>query len=259
MQMDLAGRVAVVTGGESGIGAACAEALAAVGCDIAIIYHTDAAQAGGVRDKIVALGRRATIVACDVGNEAAVETAFDAIEKALGLPAILVNSAGINMRGVPVVDMDLDQWDRMIRTDLTGAFLTSRRIARGLRAAKQGGRIVNISSIHGTAVRAGGADYCAAKAGLENLPRTMAIVVAELGITVNAIAPGMILTPMNDRAQTDAAYRASLEHFIPAGRAGRAEEVGQMAVYLCSDAAAYVTDTVMTIDGGLSLEAALGA
>jgi glucose 1-dehydrogenase len=252
----LEGRVALVTGGESGIGAACAVALARAGATVAIGYFVDQAAANDVR---AMAGSKAIIVQADVGDEAGVAAAFDTVSATVGVPELLVNSAGINMRNVMVADMELAQWSQMLRTDLTGAFLTSRALVRGLRTAKRSGRIVNISSIHGQAVRAGGADYCAAKAGLENLTRTMAIECAPIGITVNAIAPGMILTPMNHRAEEDAAYRASLERNIPAGRAGRPDEVADMAVYLCSDAAAYVTGAVLTIDGGLSLEAGLGA
>ncbi|NIJ07780.1 glucose 1-dehydrogenase [Sphingomonas vulcanisoli] len=255
----LDGRVALVTGGESGIGAASAVALAQAGASVSILYFRDKGLADGVAAQVTAAGAKATTVQADLGDEAQVAAAFAAVTQALGTPDLLVNSAGLNMSGTNVTDMELAQWDRLIRTDLTGAFLTSRALARGLRDAKKPGRIINISSIHGQAVRAGGADYCSAKAGLENLTRTMAIEVAPMGITVNAIAPGMILTPMNVRAETDAGYRASLEHNIPIGRAGRADEVGAMVVYLCSDAAAYVTGAVLTIDGGLSLEAALGA
>ncbi|RYY26904.1 MAG: SDR family oxidoreductase [Sphingomonadales bacterium] len=251
--------IALITGGESGIGAACAVALAKADSAVAILYWKDRDAAEGVRAAAEAAGARAITLQGDVGDEASVTTAFAAVTAALGVPTILINSAGLNMRGVAVADMELAQWDMMIRTDLTGAFLTSRALVRGLRGTGQAGRIVNISSIHGQAVRAGGADYCSAKAGLENLTRTMAIECASMGITVNAIAPGMILTPMNQRAQTDAAYRASLERNIPAGRAGQPEEVGAMAVYLCSPDAAYVTGVVLPIDGGLSLEAGLGA
>ena len=255
----LDGKVALVTGGESGIGAACAVALGAAGASVGILYYADANAAGAVRDQVTAAGGKATIVQGDVGDEAKVEAAFDAVAQAFGTPELLVNSAGLNMSGVPVADMALAQWERLLRTDLTGSFLTSRKLVRGLRDAKKPGRIVNISSVHGVAVRAGGADYCSAKAGLDNLTRTMAVECAPLGITVNAIAPGMILTPMNKQAEVDPAYRSSLEKFIPAGRAGKPEEVAAMAVYLCSDAAAYVTGAILTIDGGLTLEQALGA
>jgi NAD(P)-dependent dehydrogenase (short-subunit alcohol dehydrogenase family) len=255
----LDGRIALVTGGESGIGAACAEALGEAGADVAVLYFKDSDAAGAVRDKVIGHGRSAIIVQADVGDEKAVERAFAATRDQLGLPDLLVNSAGLNMSGVAVADMELAQWDRLIRTDLTGAFLTSRALVRGLRDAKKPGRIVNISSIHSRAVRAGGADYCSAKAGLDNLTRTMAVECGPLKIRVNAIAPGMILTPMNRRAESDPAYLAEAEKHIPWGRAGRPEEVADLAVYLCSDKSDYITGAVIVVDGGLTLEQALGA
>lgn len=255
----LEGRVALVTGGESGIGAACAAAMAAAGADVAILYHQDEAAAQAVCETVRGAGRRAAALQADVGHEDQVDRVFAGARERIGLVDLLVNSAGVNMRGVPVVDMDLGQWRQTIDTDLTGAFLTSRAFVRGLRDAGRPGRIVNISSIHATAVREGGADYCAAKAGLDNLTRTMAIECAPLGIGVNAIAPGMILTPMNAQAERDPFYRAEAERHIPWRRAGRPEEVADLAVYLCSERAQYITGTVVTIDGGLVLEQALGA
>jgi glucose 1-dehydrogenase len=255
----LDGRIALVTGGESGIGAACARALGDAGAAVAVLYYVDAEAAGAVRDTIVAGGGKAIIVQADVGDEALVAQAFAAANAELGVPDLLVNSAGLNMSNVPVWDMELKQWDRLIRTDLTGAFLTSRALVRGLRDAKKPGRIVNISSIHSTAVRYGGADYCSAKAGLDNLTRTMAVECGPMKIGVNAIAPGMILTPMNKQAQADPRLLAEAEAHIPWGRAGKAEEVANLAVYLCSEKADYITGSIITIDGGLTLEEALGA
>jgi glucose 1-dehydrogenase len=159
----LNGRVAVVTGGESGIGAACAIALAAAGADVAITYFHDRAGADAVVYKIVNLGRRALAVENDVRVEKAVEELFDRVKTDLGLPDILVNSAGINMAGVEIADMTTDQWNNMLQTDLTGTFFTCRRFVRDLKEAGKGGTIVNITSIHADVMRAGGADYMAAK------------------------------------------------------------------------------------------------
>lgn len=255
----LDGRIALVTGGESGIGAASARALAAEGAAVAVTYYADADAADAVRDAIRATGGRAMAVHADVGDEALVEQTFAAVTAELGLPDILINSAGLNMSGVTVADMDLAQWERLIRTDLTGAFLTSRAFVRGLREARRPGRIVNISSIHSTAVRYGGADYCAAKAGLDSLTRTMAVECGPMRIGVNAIAPGMILTPMNRGAEIHPQILAEAREHIPWGRAGEADEVAALAVYLCSDKADYITGAILTIDGGLTLEQALGA
>jgi glucose 1-dehydrogenase len=251
--------VALVTGAESGIGAACAAQLAAQGLDVAVLFFKDQAAADATAATVTAAGRRAITVQADVSDEIAVEAAFDRVKADLGLPTVLVNSAGLNQSGVVVADMTTAQWQRLLDSDLTGPFLTSRRFVQDLRAVKSPGKIINISSIHASDVRAGAADYCAAKGGLKNLTETMALECASLGITVNAIAPGMILTPMNSRALTDASYRKSLEADVPLGRAGRPEEVAKLAAYLASAAADYITGATLTIDGGLSLLLAEGA
>ncbi len=246
-------RIVIVTGAESGIGAACAMALAAGGDRVVLFYHNDP---GTTSADILAQGGDAIEVRCAVDDVASVDAAFATVEQKLGPAKALVHSAGINMAGVMVRDMPVETWTRMIATDLTGAFLVSRRF---LQACPGPGAIVHLSSIHAEAVRAGGADYCSAKGGLTNLVRTLAIEEAPRGIRVNAVAPGMILTPMNDRAVHDAGYRASLEANIPLGRAGRPEEVAGLVQWLASDAAAYVTGATFTIDGGLSLLQGLGA
>lgn len=250
MAWSCTGRIALVTGGNSGIGAACVTALVAVGAKVATLHHSDSAASDTPDGVVKVLG--------DVGAETDVERVFDELSRQLGSPDILVNAAGIDMTGVRVADMDLSSWERMLATDLTGSFLTSRRFVRDLRAARRPGSIVNITSIHAAAVRTGGADYAAAKAGQTNLTRTMALECAP-DITVNAIAPGMILTPMNKEAVEDRAVREARERNIPAGRAGTAEEVAAVAIFLVSSAARYITGTTITIDGGLSLVMAQGA
>lgn len=252
-------RIAFVTGGESGIGAACAAAMAEAGAAVAILYHADEAAAARSCDAVRACGRRACAVKADVRRERDVEHAFDVCAGALGAPDILVNSAGVNMARVRVADMSAAAWRARIDTDLTGCFFTARRFIRDLRAAKRGGALINITSIHAAVMRAGGAAYDAAKGGQKNLTETLALETAELGVTVNAIAPGMILTAMNERALEDEAYRRALERNIPLKRAGRPEEVAAMAVFLASPEAAYVTGATITIDGGLSLALGQGA
>lgn len=259
MSQILKKRIAIITGGDSGIGAASSRALAEAGADVAILYHKDQDGAQEVAGRVEAKGGKATILQCDVTDETAVEAAFDHTNETLGRPDILVNSAGMNMQGVEVIDMDTEQWETMIRTDLTGSFFTSRRFARDLKKAGGPGAIINITSIHSTAMRAGGADYCAAKGAQRNLTKTMALELARDKITVNAIAPGMILTPMNEKAMENEDYREKLEKNIPLGRAADPEEIAQMVVYLASPAGRYMTGSSVTIDGGLSLLLGQGA
>lgn len=252
-------RVALVTGGDSGIGAACAKALAQAGADVAITYLDDRESAEATAAAIRDAGRNAIALQSDVREEVAVEACFDQVSASLGVPDILINSAGLNMSGVEVADMTLEKWHDMMRTDLTGTFLTCRRFVRDRRRAKAGGSIINITSIHADVMRAGGADYMAAKGGQKNFTETLALEVASDGITVNAIAPGMILTPMNQSAKDHWIVRKVKTEFIPLKRAGRPEEVAAAAVFLASPAGAYCTASTLTIDGGLSKMLALGA
>ena len=250
--------IAIVTGGESGIGAACARALGKAGARVVITYFKDKAAADRV---CAAIGdtTRAIAVQADVGNEDSVAGLFSACAQAFGTPDLLVNSAGLNMTGVLLVDMELAQFDRVIRSDLYGPFLTCRALVRGLEGRDASGRIVNISSIHEKAPRAGGVDYDAAKGGLSQLTATLALELAPKRIAVNGVAPGMILTPMNERAVHDAAYRKTLEAAIPWGRAGTPHDVARLVLFLLSPDAEYITGTTVTIDGALSLTVAQGA
>ena len=250
--------VALVTGGESGIGAASAARLAAAGADVVITYFQDRAGADATVAAIEKAGKRGLAVQCDVGDEAAVEALFEAGEKAFGTIDWLVNSAGVNMSGIPIAEMKLSTWQRTINSDLTGPFLTCRRFVRGLGDAGKG-RIVNISSIHESAPRPGGVDYDSAKGGLAQLTATLALELAPRGIAVNGVAPGMILTPMNQSAMDDPAELKRKAAAIPWRRAGTSEEVADLVAYLLSPAADYITGTTVTIDGALSLTIAQGA
>ena len=252
-------RAIVITGGESGIGAACAEAFGTALNNVAILYHSDIDAAHANVVSILKRGGHAVAIQCKVDDETSVEAAFQRVEDAFGAADVLVNSAGINMSGLKVRDMPVETWQRLINTDLTGAFLMSRRFLKSRGENRGPAVIIHISSIHAEVVRAGGADYCSAKAGLNNLVRTLAVEEAANGVRVNAIEPGMILTPMNEKALMDDAYRSSLERNIPMKRAGRPEEVAALAVWLASDVATYITGATIVIDGGLSLLLGVGA
>ena len=252
-------RVALVTGGDSGIGASCVAAFANDGVDVAATYLNDFENCEKTCAEAREKGVKAIAIRSDVRDENAVEACFDKVCAELGMPQILINSAGLNMHQTEVAEMDLETWDNLIRTDLTGSFLTCRRFVRDLRAKRSCGTIINITSIHAKVMRGGGADYDAAKGGQLNLTKTLALEVARDGITVNAIAPGMILTPMNEEAVESLAVRKAKTKNIPLMRAGEPREVAAVAVFLASDAARYITGSTVTIDGGLSLLLGQGA
>jgi len=254
---------AIVTGGESGIGKACALAIGRAGTPVALTYFKDAAAAQGVVAEIEQAGGKALAHQADVGDEAQVEALFDAAEQAFGPVRQLVNSAGLNMSGTPIDKMELGWFDKVLHADLYGPFLTCRRLVRGLDkaggASDLGGRIVNISSIHEFAPRPGGVEYDSAKGGLAQLTRTLALELAPRRIAVNGVAPGMILTPMNQSALDNPDELKRKEAAIPWGRAGTSDEVADLVLYLLSPTADYITGTTVVIDGALSLTVAQNA
>ncbi|MDE0880688.1 MAG: SDR family oxidoreductase [Sphingomonas bacterium] len=255
----LTGRIALVTGGDSGIGAACAKALAAAGADVAVTYLHDDKGAQETADAVKAMGRRGIALRSDARDEVATEECFDRVEQEIGTVDILVTSAGINTYGIEVEELTLDKWDDMLKTDLTGTFLATRSCVRRLREKKLKGSIIAISSVHAEVVRSGSAVYAAAKAGVKHYIETLGVEMGPHGITVNAIAPGMILTPMNEAAEKHWIVRKVKSEFIPMRRPGQPEEVANVAVFLASPAGNYITASTVTIDGGLSKMLALGA
>lgn len=252
MELRLDEKVALVTGSDSGIGQGIARLYAASGADVVVHYYTDLDGAERTASAVREVGQRAVVVQADLGSEQDVGRIFATIDDAFGRIDILVNCAGQGGGGL-VHELDPEMWDRVLRTNLYGPFFCSRLAAGRMIEHGRGGRIINISSVHEEACMPGGAPYCVSKAGLRNLTRTQAIELAEHGITVNDIAPGMILTPMNQEARDDAEVRHWAEAQIPLQRAGVPNDVAHMALFLASDAGSYCTGSTFFVDGGWML------
>jgi glucose 1-dehydrogenase len=259
MQVKLAGEVAIVTGSDSGIGQATAIELARAGADVCVTYHSDDEGGRETAAAVEATGRRAILLQVDVRTESDIERMFDETADQLGAPAILVNNAGINADGTHVADLESDAWDNVLRTNLYGPFYACRRFIRERRSVGGGGRIINITSVHEEIPMAGAGAYDATKGGLRMLTRTLALELAPDRITVNNVAPGMILTPMNQEALDDPVKREEQTSNIPWKRGGRPEEVAKLVVYLAGVDADYITGSSFFIDGGLRMMQGQGA
>lgn len=249
MSVPLDSKVALVTGGSRGIGRAIALELARAGADVAVNYVKNADAAAQVVAEIEALGRRSLAVQADVGDAAEAAALVKATLNAFGRLDILVNNAGI-VRDTLLVRMQDADWDDVLRVNLKGAFNVSKAAVRTM-MRQRSGRIINISSVSGLMGQAGQTNYAAAKAGLIGLTKSMVREFGSRGITVNVIAPGFIPTDIN--ASLDDGLLDQLLRLIPLGRFGAADEVAHAVVFLASDAAAYITGTVLPIDGGLSM------
>ncbi len=236
---------ALVTGASRGIGAAIASALADDGWTVGVNYRVDAGGAQRVVRSIIERGGRAVPLEADVSEPNAVERAFVTLEREHGPVLVLVNNAGTGTAGL-LVDSSLDDWQRVLATNLTASFITMRRALLPMIRARFG-RVINIVSAAGARAIAGQASYAASKAGIEGLTRTAAVEVARRGVTVNAVAPGWIDTELARDAR-----RMNVKT-IPARRMGTPEEVAHCVRFLASPGAAYVTGTTMFVDGGASV------
>jgi glucose 1-dehydrogenase len=254
-------KVAVITGSDSGIGQATAVAFAREGADVVINFHTDAVGADRTWSAVEAAGRRGLVVQADVGNKDDVDRLFSLAIEEFGKLDILMNNASVDASGTYVADLDIDDFAAALRTNLFGPVMCSGHFIRHRTSLGNGGggRIINVTSVHEELPRAGAADYNCSKGALRNLTRTMALELAEQGITVNNIAPGMVLTPFNQQAIDDPEVREQQTAGIPMKRAAEPHEIAGLAVFLASSDADYVTGASYVMDGGLMQNQGQGA
>ena len=245
--MSLAGRHAVVTGGASGIGRAICLRLARDGADVAIL-DIDAPGAEAVAAAVRALGRRAVAIPTDVADAAGVGAAVERIHATLGPAHVLVNDAGI-AHFVPLLEMTEAEWDRMLAVHLKGTFLCTRAFLPDMIDARWG-RIVNVASVGGLRGAAHLAHYAAAKAGMIGFTKAVALEAGPAGVTVNALAPGLVDTPLLARSGVPEAILRSAREQAPVRRLGTPEDIAAACAYLVSDEASFVTGQVLSPNGG---------
>ena len=243
MQIDLSGKVALVTGSTRGIGRAIAETLAGAGALVAVVGR-DLARAEAAAAEV---GHGARGFACDVSDTAQVTALVAAVEAAFGTLDILVNNAGLTKDNV-VMRLKDEDWDAVIDANLRGAFASIRAASRGM-MKRRSGRIINISSIVGVIGNRGQANYAASKAGLIGLTKSVAKELASRNILCNAVAPGFIATDMT--AALGPEQTKALESQIPLERLGRPGDIASAVAFLASDHAAYITGQVLVVDGGM--------
>lgn len=250
--MRLDGKIALVTGADSGIGRATALTFAREGADVAVHYHTDQRGAEQTADGIRTHGRRAEIFQADFTDPAVAETLIAHVAERMGGLDILVNNAGMGKGAETSLAIPTQDFIDVLNVDLVVPFILAREA--GKRMAQQGsGAIINITSVHEAIPQEGSAAYCAAKGGLKMVTKTLALELAPKGVRVNNIAPGMIKTPMTASTMLDTDASDEAEQKIPMGRAGEQQDIANVALFLASDEASYVTGSSYFADGGLTL------
>jgi glucose 1-dehydrogenase len=250
--MLLEGRRTLITGASSGIGKATAVRFGTEGALVCANYYSDKekADADAVCAQIDPAGKRAFSLQADVGDEQQVVAMVAAVVERLGGIDVLVNNAGIEKQ-MPTLEMPLELWNAVLRTNLTGAFLCLREAGKHMVAAKSG-VIVNVSSVHEFIPWPGFAHYCASKGGMKLLSQTVAKELAPAGVRCVNVAPGAVATPINDFVLDDPEARHMVEGEIPLGRFAEAEDIAAAVAWVASDQAAYVTGTTLVVDGGMS-------
>lgn len=245
----LEGKVALVTGGSQGIGAAIVKKLASEGADVAFLYGHNTTAAEAVTASVEAMGRKCQAISCDVSDFKAVQDTVKAILKEFGGVDILVNNAGI-CRDKVLLAMSEEDWDVVLDTNLKSMFNTIKACYRNF-MKKKAGRIINITSVSGLMGNAAQANYTAAKGGVIAMTKTVARELATRGVTCNAVAPGVIETAMT--ANMDQGARAALLATVPMNHIGQPEDIANCVAFLASDDAAYITGEVIRVDGGIAM------
>jgi len=252
-------KVALITGSDSGIGQATAVEFAREGADAVVHYLHDEEGANSTREQVEAQGRRAIVVQGDHGYEDQVERMFAAAFEAFGRVDILMNNASVDASGTYVADLDVADFEATMRSNVVGQLICCKHFINHRKQQGGGGKILNITSVHQEQPRAGAADYDCSKGALRNLTRTLVLEVSDMGMTVNNIAPGMVLTPFNQKAIDDPDFREEQVQSIPLKRAAQPEEIARLALFLASSDGDYVTGATYVMDGGLMQMVGQGA
>ncbi len=252
MKVELTGKRALVTGGNSGIGAAIARTFARAGADVVVNYHSRPEDAEALAREIRVAGRRAMPIEADVADAESVRAMFGRIEREWGPLDILVNNAGIDGERAPCAEIALEDWRKVIEINLMGTFHCMRLALQGM-VERGRGVVLNITSVHETIPWAGHSAYTAAKAGVSMLSKTAAQETARHGVRVLCLAPGAIRTKINEDVWRDPEGQADLKAKIPANRMGDADEIARIALMLCADESAYLLGTSVYVDGGMLL------